>query len=73
MTVHGSNANPSGQRRCGYAIRYMPATSLFDRSLSPTRIARNQVLDYANRPIWLVRGEDRAGNDFSAGMAAAGA
>ncbi len=67
MLVHGSNANRSGQRRCGYAIRYMPATSLFDRSLSPMRIAQNQVLDYAQRPIWLVRGQDRAGNDFTAG------
>jgi hypothetical protein len=67
MLVHGSNANRSGMRRCGYAIRYMPATSLFDRSLSPMRIAQNQVLDYSQRPIWLVRGEDRAGNDFSAG------
>jgi hypothetical protein len=71
MTVHGSNANRSGQRRCGYAIRYMPATSLFDRSLSPTRIAHNQVLDYAQRPIWLVRGQDRAGNDFGIGKEAA--
>ena len=67
MLVHGSNANRSGHRRCGYAIRYMPATSLFDRSIPPTRIARNQVLDFSRRPIWLVRGEDRAGNDFAAG------
>ena len=67
MLVHGSNANRSGARRCGYAIRYMPATSLFDRSIPPTRIARNQVIDFSQRPIWLVRGEDRAGNDFEVG------
>jgi hypothetical protein len=73
MLVHGSNANRSGRRRCGYAIRYMPATSLFDRSIPPTRIARNQVIDFSQRPIWLVRGQDRAGNDFSVGKAAAGA
>jgi len=67
MLVHGSNANTSGQRRCGYAIRYMPATSLFDRSIPPTRIANNQVIDFSQRPIWLVRGQDRAGNDFRPG------
>lgn len=67
LLVHGSNANRSGQRRCGYAIRYMPATSLFDRSIPPTRIARNQVIDFSQRPIWLVRGHDRAGNDFTVG------
>jgi ectoine hydroxylase-related dioxygenase (phytanoyl-CoA dioxygenase family) len=65
--VHGSNANRSGRRRCGYAIRYMPATSLFDRSIPPIRIARNQVIDFSQRPIWLVRGQDRAGNDFAVG------
>jgi len=67
MVVHGSNANRSGLRRCGYAIRYMPATSHFDRTIPPTRIAANQVIDFSKRPIWLVRGQDRAGNDFSIG------
>jgi len=67
MLVHGSAANTSGERRCGYAIRYMPATSLFDRSIPPTRIAGNQVIDFSKRPIWLMRGQDRAGNDFAAG------
>jgi hypothetical protein len=67
LLIHGSNANPSGRRRCGYAIRYMPATSHFDRALAPTRIAHNQVIDFSQRPIWLVRGEDRAGNDFAIG------
>ncbi len=67
MVVHGSNANTSGKRRCGYAMRFMPATSHFDRSLAPIRIAHNQVLDFSQRPIWLVRGEDRANNDFAPG------
>ncbi len=67
MVVHGSNANRSGLRRCGYAIRYMPATSHFDRSIPPTMIAANQVIDFSRRPIWLVRGEDRANNDFAVG------
>jgi hypothetical protein len=67
MIAHGSNANNSSKRRCGYAIRYMPATSLFDRTILPTRIANNQVLDYSQRPLWLLRGKDRAGNDFTVG------
>jgi len=67
MVVHGSNANRSGLRRCGYAVRYMPATSHFDRTIPPTRIAANQVIDFSQRPIWLVRGQDRAGNDFAVG------
>lgn len=65
--VHGSNANPSGRRRAGWAIRFMPATSHFDRTLPPTRIATTQSIDFANRPIWLVRGTDRAGNDLRTG------
>jgi len=67
MLVHGSNANGSPKRRCGYAIRYMPATSHFDRTIPPTRLAANQVIDFSQRPIWLLRGRDRANNDFSAG------
>ncbi len=65
--VHGSNANTSGHRRGGWAIRFMPATSHFDRTLPPIRIADAQTIDFARRPIWLVRGEDRARNDFTTG------
>jgi len=69
--IHGSNANRSANRRAGWAIRYMPATSLFDRSVPPTHLTDKQVVDYSSRPIWLVRGIDRAGNDFRAGHVAA--
>ncbi|MBL27502.1 MAG: phytanoyl-CoA dioxygenase [Rhodospirillaceae bacterium] len=65
--VHGSNPNHSTKRRCAYAIRYMPATSLFDRAIPPVRLAGNQTIDYSERPIWLVRGRDQAGNDFVRG------
>jgi len=68
MLVHGSEANRSDKRRCGYAIRYMPATSHFDRTIPPTRLAANQVIDFSQRPIWLLRGRDRANNDFTAGL-----
>jgi ectoine hydroxylase-related dioxygenase (phytanoyl-CoA dioxygenase family) len=67
MLVHGSAANTSPRRRCGWTIRFMPATSRFDRSQPPALIGPGMVLDFANRPIWLVRGTDRAGNDFTVG------
>jgi hypothetical protein len=55
-----------------YVIRYMPATSLYNRDpLFPAnRIAMEErpLVNYLNRPIWLVRGEDRAGSDFAAGF-----
>ncbi|MCC7048213.1 MAG: phytanoyl-CoA dioxygenase family protein [Alphaproteobacteria bacterium] len=66
--VHGSNPNRSTRRRAGVAIRYMPASSLFDRTLMQ-RQTRNEgyVVDFTTRPIWLVRGQDQAGNDFQVG------
>jgi ectoine hydroxylase-related dioxygenase (phytanoyl-CoA dioxygenase family) len=67
MVAHGSAPDTSGLRRCGYAVRYMPATSHFDRTIPPTRLAQNQVIDFSKRPIWLVRGKDQANNDFSVG------
>jgi hypothetical protein len=71
-TVHGSNHNRhASRRRADYAIRYMPATSLYDRSEDnpATVYARKHspTMNYPARPIWLVRGQDRAGNDFSVG------
>jgi hypothetical protein len=64
--VHGSPANRSARRRAGLALRYMPATSHFDRNIS----SMDPVADFSQRPIWLVRGVDRTGrNDFSIGHA----
>ena len=68
--VHGSNPNRSAKRRAGVAFRYMPANSLFDRALyKPQTRADGHVVDFTNRPIFLVRGKDRAGNDLAAGRA----
>jgi hypothetical protein len=61
--VHGSNPNRSGRRRAGVAIRYMPATSLFDRAIyEPRETDAGLAVDFTHRPLWLVRGADRAGN-----------
>lgn len=49
-TIHGSNANNSTKRRCGYTMRYMPANVALKRE------GWNQ-----NHKIYLLRGEDRTG------------
>jgi hypothetical protein len=65
--VHGSRPNRSPRRRAGLAIRYMPATSHFDRTVPPLTKYGDAPVDFSRRPIWLVRGTDRAGNDFTVG------
>jgi hypothetical protein len=55
-----------------YVIRYMPATSVFlrDGRAPANWIAMEEqpLINYAARPLWLVCGEDRAGNDFVTGF-----
>ena len=66
--IHGSNPNRSPRRRAGVAIRYMPATSLFDRSLIKPGAQSGYTIDFSNRPLWLLSGVDRTGrNDFRVG------
>ncbi len=66
--IHGARANRSAQRRTGVALRYMPATSLFDRGLRPVDGQSGVPVSFATRPLWLVRGVDRnGGNDFVTG------
>jgi len=66
--IHGAKANTSGLRRSGVAIRYMPTTSHFDRSLHPAAGKTGLSLNFATRPIWLLKGKDACGlNDFTVG------
>lgn len=67
--IHGSRANTSPRRRAGLALRYMPATSHFDRAMfRPGESTSTYLVDFSRRPIWLVRGADRTGkNDFRTG------
>jgi len=48
--IHGSNPNQGGLRRAVFTARYFPTSSRFD---------------LANFHIYLARGEDRAGNQYS--------
>ena len=55
-----------------YVLRYMPATSAFQRDAKApanwTAMQEQPLLNFTQRPLWLVRGEDRAGNDFVSGF-----
>jgi hypothetical protein len=58
--VHGSEPNRSKNRRAAFVIRYMPATSHFDRS--EAKVGSQHVnTRLAEREIYLVRGEDWTG------------
>jgi ectoine hydroxylase-related dioxygenase (phytanoyl-CoA dioxygenase family) len=64
--IHGSLANTSGQRRAALIMRYMPATSHYDRTLGRRR--DNSPFNIVDQPLWLMRGVDRTGrNDFRHG------
>jgi hypothetical protein len=66
--IHGAAANRSAQRRTGVALRYMPASSVFERDLRPADGKTGLTLDFARRPLWLLKGVDRSGrNDFEIG------
>ncbi|MBE7464742.1 MAG: phytanoyl-CoA dioxygenase family protein [Planctomycetes bacterium] len=53
-TIHGSNFNTSTQRRCGYTMRYAPASSKFEVGAGGNRLHQ----------IYLARGRDLAGNEY---------
>ncbi|NQV20857.1 MAG: phytanoyl-CoA dioxygenase family protein [Rhodospirillales bacterium] len=66
--VHGSEANRSVRRRSGLTLRYMPSTAHYNRDIPMGVGSTRAPVEFANRPIWLVRGIDRCGkNDFTTG------
>lgn len=66
--IHGAAPNTSAKRRTGVALRYMPATSVFERDLRPADGKTGVTVNFANRPLWLLKGVDRSGrNDFVVG------
>lgn len=67
LHADGSSAGPAV-----YAIRYFPASSLYDRDpTAPVQRAlteRYPLFNYARMPLWLVQGRDQVGNDFVTGF-----
>jgi len=55
-----------------FVIRYMPGSSSFVRDgralANWVAMEEQPLVNYAARPLWMVRGEDRAGNDFVTGF-----
>ena len=61
--VHGSEPNRSERARRGLTLRYMPTTSVFDRSLDTN--GRDGRLAMSERTLYLMRGTDQSKrNDF---------
>lgn len=52
--IHGSPANTSHIRRCGYTMRYMPAS-----------VKQINQHEKAYHQVYLARGRDRAGNQYA--------
>jgi ectoine hydroxylase-related dioxygenase (phytanoyl-CoA dioxygenase family) len=66
--IHGAARNRSAQRRTCVALSYMPSTSVFERDRNPVDGKSGVPVDFARRPLWLVKGIDRSGrNDFVTG------
>jgi Phytanoyl-CoA dioxygenase (PhyH) len=67
--IHGSTVNRSKRRRAGLAIRYMPGSSVFDRTIFADNNQNGTFkVSFAQRPLWLLRGRDQTGrNDFQVG------
>ena len=71
--VHGSEANRSPNPRSAFAMRYMPATTLYDRAVPDYVTNNGMVMHWAERPIYLVRGQNRhPGNRYHVWDQAAG-
>ncbi len=65
--IHGSSANRTDKRRAAFIVRLMPATSLYDHALGAEIGKKHPAQGYGVRPLYLVSGQDRAGNNFSIG------
>ena len=61
--IHGSQANNSHKRRGGLVLRFMPASSHFDRDLARRQVAEMGVVDISERELHLLRGHDRSGKN----------
>ncbi|MGJ3261504.1 MAG: phytanoyl-CoA dioxygenase family protein [Rhodospirillales bacterium] len=65
--IHGSAANRTDKRRAAFIVRLMPATSFYDHELGAEIGKQHPAQGYGIRPLYLISGEDRAGNNFEIG------
>lgn len=66
--VHGSGPNQSDRRRMGLVLRIMPATSFYNHQSGKIKEDAGSPHGYSNRALFLLRGEDKSGeNDFTKG------
>lgn len=61
--LHGSEPNRSARSRRGMTMRFMPTTSVFDRALARQKAQSMNITDHADRSVFLMRGQDRAGTE----------
>ena len=65
--IHGSKGNHTDKARPALIVRLMPATSFYDHELGAEIGKRHPAQGYGTRPLFLVSGEDKAGNNFTIG------
>ena len=61
--LHGSEPNTSPRPRRGMTMRFMPTTSVFDRTLAREKAQRLGIVDHSVRQVFLLRGVDRSGRN----------
>jgi len=62
--IHGAAPN-GGKLRTAFTARYMPATTRFDHGDARASTINEDGYSLDTRPLFLLRGTDRAGNDFT--------
>ena len=65
--IHGSTANRTDRRRAAFIIRLMPASSFYDHALGAEIGKKHPKQGYGSRPLYLISGADKAGNNFNIG------
>jgi hypothetical protein len=68
FVIHGSRPNLGTRERAAYKLGFLPGNCKINHEMAfPEHLQTTRVLSPAQRPIILVRGQDRAGNDFEHG------
>ena len=65
--IHRSQANRTNRRRAAFIIRLMPASSFYDHELGAEIGRKHPLQGYGEKPLYLVSGADKAGNNFEVG------